>query len=95
MANSMRTEQAHLPFPLRKNLSVDALRERARETGPKAFEVIRRMFDESKVKEQPMQTARAILSIADIYSSVTIRSSSLMNGRIIKLLKRLVDEIEA
>ena len=68
MANGMRTEQAHLPFPLRKNLSVDALRDRARETGPKTFEVIRRMFDEAKVEEQPMQTAGAILSIADIYS---------------------------
>lgn len=68
MSNIMRTEQAHLPFPLRKNLSVDALRERAKETGPKTFEVIRRMFDEAKVKEQPMQTAGVILSIADIYS---------------------------
>lgn len=68
MANGMRTEQTHLPFPLRKNLSVDVLRERARETGPKTFEVIRRMFDKAKVKEQPMQTAGAILSIADIYS---------------------------
>ena len=68
MANGMRTEPAHLPFPLRKNLSVDALRDRARETGPKTFEVIRRMFDEAKVEEQPMQTAGAILSIADIYS---------------------------
>jgi len=26
------------------------------------------MFDEAKVEEQPMQTAGAILSIADIYS---------------------------
>ena len=26
------------------------------------------MFDEAKVEEQPMQTARSILSIADIYS---------------------------
>ena len=26
------------------------------------------MFDEAKVEEQPMQTAKAILSIADIYS---------------------------
>ena len=47
---------------------MDALRDRARETGPKTFEVIRRMFDEAKVEEQPMQTAGAILSIADIYS---------------------------
>lgn len=68
MANSMRTEQTDLPFSFRKDLPVDALRERARETGPKTFEVIRRMFDGAKVKEQPMQTAGAILSIADIYS---------------------------
>ena len=68
MTNGMRTEQAHLPLPLKKNLSVEDLCDKARETGPKTFEVIRRMFDEAKVKEQPMQTARAILSIADIYT---------------------------
>ena len=68
MTNGMRTEQAHLPLPLKKNLSVEELCDKARETGPKTFEVIRRMFDEAKVKEQPMQTARAILSIADIYT---------------------------
>ena len=68
MANGKRTEPEHLPFPLRKNLSVDALRDRARETGLKTFEVICRMFDEAKVEEQPMQTAGAILSIAGIYS---------------------------
>ena len=67
-ANGMRTEESHLPFPLWKYLSVDALRDKARETGPKTFEVIRRMFDEAKVEEQPMQTVKAILSIADIYS---------------------------
>ena len=68
MANGMRTDESHLPFPLRKNLSVDALRDKARETGPKTFEVIRRMFDEAKVEEQVTQMAKAILSIADIYS---------------------------
>ena len=47
---------------------MDALRDKARETGPKTFEVIRRMFDGAKVEEQPVQTVKAILSIADIYS---------------------------
>ncbi len=75
MVNGIRTEEAHLPFPLQKNPSVDALRDRARETGPKTFEVIRRMFDEAKVKEQPLQTARAILSIADIYSPETLEKA--------------------
>ena len=68
MANGIRTDESHLPFPLHKNLSVDALRDKSRETGPKTFEVIRRMFDEAKVEEHPMQTVKAILSIADIYS---------------------------
>ena len=35
MTNGMRTEQAHLPLPLKKNLSVEALCDKARETGPK------------------------------------------------------------
>lgn len=68
MAGGIRTEEAHLPFPLRKNLSVDALRDKAKETGPKTFEVVRRMFDEAKVTEQPVQTVKAILAIADVYS---------------------------
>lgn len=68
MTNGMRTEQAHLPLPLRKSLSAEDLRGKARETGLKTFEAIRRMLDEAKVKEQPLQTARAILSIADTYT---------------------------
>jgi len=68
MVNGMGTEEAHLPFPLQKNLSVDAVCDKARETGPETFGIIRRMFDEAKVKEQSLQTARVILSIADIYS---------------------------
>ncbi len=47
---------------------MEDLCDKARETGPKTFEAIRRMFDGAKVKGQPMQTARAILSIADIYT---------------------------
>ena len=47
---------------------MEALRGKARGTGPKTFEVIRRMFDEAEVKEQPLQTAGVILSIADIYT---------------------------
>lgn len=68
MANGMRTEQAHLPFPLPKTLSADSLRDRAGETGPKTFEAIRRMFDGAKAEEQPAQTEGAILAAADIHS---------------------------
>ncbi len=55
-------------FAAQKNLSVKDLRDKAGETGPKTFEVIRRMSDEAKVKEQPLQTAGAILSIVNIYT---------------------------
>ena len=66
--NAVRTDESHLPLPLRKDLSAEALRDRARETGPKTFEVIRRMYDEAKAAEQPSQTVKSILSIADVYS---------------------------
>ena len=33
------------------------------------------MFDEAKVKEQPMQTAGAILSIADIYTTEVLEKA--------------------
>ena len=66
--NGMRTDESHLPIPLKKNLSIEQLKDMARDTGPKTFEVIRRMFDEAKVKEQPLQAAKSILSIAERYS---------------------------
>lgn len=75
MTNGMRTEQSRLPFPLPKTLSAGALRDRARETGPKTFEVIRRMFDGAKVEGQPVQTAGAILSIAEIYSPEILKKA--------------------
>lgn len=66
--NAIRTDESHLPFALKKELSAEDLRDRAREIGPKTFEVIRRMYDEAKAAEQPSQTVKAILSIADVYS---------------------------
>ena len=66
--NGMRTDETHLPFSLQKNISVEELCDKARETGPKTFEVIRRMFDEAKITEQASQTVKAILSIAEQFS---------------------------
>lgn len=66
--NGMRTNEKHLPFSLQRNISVEELRDRARDIGPKTFEVIRRIFDESKIKEQSSQTVQAILGIAQQFS---------------------------
>ena len=66
--NGMRTDPNHLPFPLKKNLSVDDLKDAARDIGPATFELVRRMFDESKIVHQPVQTVKTILSIADQFT---------------------------
>lgn len=68
MINGIRTDETHLPFPLKKYRSVDDLMDSAREIGPSAFEVIRRMYDEAKVREQSSHTVMAILAIAETYS---------------------------
>lgn len=49
-------------------IDVNARGERARETGPTTFEKIPMIVDLANVTEQPMQTAGAMLSIADIHS---------------------------
>ena len=64
----MRTDESHLPFPLKKNKSADEMMNLAREIGPSAFELVRRMYDESKVREQATQTVTAILAIADTFT---------------------------
>lgn len=66
--NGMRTDPSHLPFPLKKDISVSDLRDAARKIGPNTFELVRRIFDESKIVNQPVQTVTSILSIADQFS---------------------------
>ena len=69
LINGIRTDESHLPYPLQKGISSEELLDAARDIGPKTFEVIRRMYDEAKVREQPTQTAKAILAIADSFSA--------------------------
>ena len=66
--NGMRTDISHLPFPLKKFVSTEELIDTARDIGPNTFEVVRKMYDEAKVKEQPTQTVRSILAIADEFT---------------------------
>lgn len=66
--NGIRTDESHLPMPLRRDITPDMLRDLARDIGSKTFEVVRRMFDESKVEEQSLQTVKSILAIADLYT---------------------------
>lgn len=66
--NQMSTDQKHLPFALKKDISIEELRDMARDIGPKTFEVIRRMFDEAKIMHQAVQTVKSILMIADQFS---------------------------
>ena len=55
-------------MPLRKDFTPLMLKDMARDIGANTFELIRRMFDEAKVEEQALQTAKSILAIADIYT---------------------------
>ena len=66
--NGIRTNESHLPMPLRKDLTPDMLRDMARDIGPCTFKVIRRMFDETKVEEQSLQVVKSILAIGDLYT---------------------------
>ncbi len=67
MLKRFRTDEYHLPFPLKRNLFAEDIFDVARDIGPKTIEVIRRMYDDAKVKEQPSQTAKSILAIADTF----------------------------
>lgn len=66
--NGIRTDESHLPFPLKKYQdSVDFINY-AKNIGESTYELIKRLYDESKVKEQATQTVCAILAIADTFS---------------------------
>ena len=68
LRNGMRTEESHLPMRLKQEATPGAVRDRAREVGPNTFEVVRRMFDEAKVEEQPLQAAAAIVALGAAFS---------------------------
>ena len=73
--NRIRTDESHLPFALKHNLTLEDIRNRAREIGHSAFELIRRMLDESKVPEQALINAKKILILADNYSDSELETA--------------------
>lgn len=64
----MRTDESHLPMRLKQEMTPEMMRNKAREIGPQTFEVIRRMFAEAKVEEQPLQTTISIVALGTTFS---------------------------
>ena len=92
----MRTNQSHLPFPLKKDLSVDDLRDAARDIGPADFELVRRIFDEWHERLGGGTQADSIMDRI-IHNAYEIPTSETNLRKIYdsKKLKRLIDEIES
>ncbi len=68
MINAMRTDESHLPFPLKKDTTSEDVLEKAKETGASVFELVYRMYDEAKVKEQATLNASRIVRLREKYS---------------------------
>ena len=73
--NGMRTDEKHLPMHLYKDYTPDMLRDIAEVVGPNTYELIKRLFDESRLEEQSVMTARSILSIGDLFTSDILERS--------------------
>lgn len=65
--NAMRTDETHLPIPLKKEQTVESIMEKAADIGENTYEVVKRMFEDAKVKDQPALDAIAIVSITRDY----------------------------
>ena len=65
--NAIRTEETHLPIPLKKEQTVASLLQKAGDIGKNTYTVVKRMFDDAKVKDQPALDAIAILSSTKDY----------------------------
>jgi len=65
--NGKRTEAAHLPYPLYKPETVGSTTERAEKIGINTNTVVRRIYDNAKIKEQALMDVKAVLDIAGIY----------------------------
>lgn len=65
--NAFRTDETHLPIPLKKEQTVESILEKAAEVGDHTYTVVKRMFDDAKVRDQPALDAMAIISISRDY----------------------------
>ncbi|MBO6310297.1 MAG: IS21 family transposase [Oribacterium sp.] len=67
VVNAKRTDESHLPIPLKQDESVESLLAKAKEIGPSTFEVVRKMFEDAKVKAQPSLDVMAMFSVGKDY----------------------------
>ena len=65
--NGKRTEAAHLPYPLYKPETVGSTTEKAEKIGINTNTVVRRIYDNAKIKEQALMDVKAVLDITGIY----------------------------
>ena len=67
VVNGRRTDESHLPIPLKQDETIESLLEKAKGIGPSTFDVVRKMFEDAKVKAQPTLDVMAMFSIARDY----------------------------
>ena len=67
--NAKRTIEAHLPIPLKQEETIESLLSKGKEIGLNTLEVIKRMFEDAKVKAQPALDVMSLFSISRDYSS--------------------------
>lgn len=75
VVNSRRTEEAHLPIPLKQEETIDSLLQKAKEIGPFTFKVVEKMFEDAKVKAQPALDVMAILSTTKDYPAEAVEKA--------------------
>lgn len=70
--NEIRTDESHLPLPLKRSETVETLLETAQGIGPNAYRVVSDMFETAKVKNQPAMDVGALIALKKAYSKDTL-----------------------
>ena len=73
--NLRRTNEAHLPIPLKQEETIESLLKRAEDIGPFTFEVVKKMFEDAKVKAQPTMDVMALFSTGRDYPSEALEKA--------------------
>lgn len=73
--NLKRTDESHLPIPLKQEETIESLLRKAEGFGPATFEVVRKMFEDAKVKAQPTMDVMALFSTGRDYPSVVLEKA--------------------
>ena len=75
--NGIRTDESHLPMPLKANETINSMLLKAKSIGPNTLHTIEMMYESAKVLEQPTMDVAVLLALSNDYLNEDLEKACL------------------